>query len=253
MNFLKRVLLATLFPVLLIAYQPLLAASPKQQVTIADPFIEIHTGPGLGYPLFYVIDRGATVTIIRRRTDWFQIESEDGRTGWAKREQMQQTLLPGGEKLTLQSLTEDDFIQRQWMLGISAGELKAAPVFTIFGSRAFTENLSFEMAYGQSIGRISSSKFWKVNLLMQPLPNPAFSPFFTLGLGKINVEPGSSLIVPGETNNSFAQVGVGIQRYISRSFLLRFEANEYVVLSASTTNDSNEEVNEWKFGFAVFF
>ena len=246
-------LLATLLPVLLIAHQPLLAASPKQQVTIADPFIEIHTGPGLGYPLFYVIDRGATVTIIRSRTDWFQIESEDGRRGWAKRDQMQQTLLPDGEKLNLKSLTEEDFNRRQWMLGITGGEFKAAPVFTIFGSRAFNENLSFEVAYSQSIGRISSSKFWKVNLLMQPLPNPGFSPYFTLGLGKINVEPGSSLIVPGETNNSFAQVGLGVQRYISRSFLLRFEANEYVVLSASTINDSNEEVNEWKLGFAVFF
>ena len=49
-----------------------------------------------------------------------------------------------------------------------------------------------------------------------------------------------------------AQFGVGIQRYISRSFLFRFEANEYVIFS-SGTSDNSEVVSEWKFGFAVFF
>ena len=48
-------------------------------------------------------------------------------------------------------------------------------------------------------------------------------------------------------------LGVGIQRYISRSFLFRLEANEYVIFSADSTRNDNEVVSEWKFGFAVFF
>ena len=42
-----------------------LAASAHRQTTsytkilIADPFIELHTGPGRGYPVFHVIERGA--------------------------------------------------------------------------------------------------------------------------------------------------------------------------------------------------
>ena len=35
------------------------------RVTIADPFIELHTGPGQGYPIFYVIDRGVEVRVLR--------------------------------------------------------------------------------------------------------------------------------------------------------------------------------------------
>ena len=27
-------------------------------VTIAGPFIELHTGPAEGYPIYYVVDRG---------------------------------------------------------------------------------------------------------------------------------------------------------------------------------------------------
>ena len=36
------------------------------RVTIAEPFIELHTGPAQGYPKFYVIDRGTEVRIIDR-------------------------------------------------------------------------------------------------------------------------------------------------------------------------------------------
>ncbi len=88
---------------------------------------------------------------------------------------------------------------------------------------------------------------------MQPLPELKYSPYLTLGLGKIKVSPSATLIVPNDETNTFAQFGIGIQRYISRSFLFRFEANEYVIFSASSTSNNNEEVNEWKFGFAVFF
>ena len=44
-----------------------------------------------------------------------------------------------------------------------------------------------------------------------------------------------------------------MQRYVSRSFMLRFEANEYIIFSSSTSSPRNEVVHEWKIGFAVFF
>jgi hypothetical protein len=224
-----------------------------QRVTIADPFIELHTGAGAGYPIYHVIDRGTRVKILRRRTDWFEIQTDAGISGWASRDQMQQTLLPSGEKLALKELTEDDFSRRRWVLGVSAGQLKSAPVFTIFTAYSLTKNMAAEIAYGHSVGNSSTSTYLKTNLVMQPLPDLTYSPFLTLGFGKIKVSPGASLIVPAEEDGSFSQVGIGIQRYISRSFMLRIEANEYVIYSSSSIRDTNEVVSEWKIGFAVFF
>jgi hypothetical protein len=223
------------------------------RVRIADPFIEIHTGPAQGYPIYYVIDRGEVVTILGRQTDWYKIKSDDGKTGWASRAQMQQTLLLSGAKLVIEDQTEGDFAGRQWVLGITGGEFESAPVFTIFTAYSFTENLSAELAFGQSVGNISSSSFWKTNLVMQPLPDLSYSPYLTLGIGKINVNPSATLITPNDGSNTFSQVGVGIQKYVSRSFMLRFELNEYIIFSATNSNDQNEEVSEWKVGFAVFF
>jgi hypothetical protein len=88
---------------------------------------------------------------------------------------------------------------------------------------------------------------------MQPLPDLKYSPYMTLGFGKVEVESSSSLITSNDDSSSFAQVGIGVQRYVSRSFLFRIEVNEYVIFSTTNTNTSNEVVDEWKVGFAVFY
>ena len=227
--------------------------TPPMLVTIADPFIELHTGPGKGYPIFHVIDRGEQVEIVRRKTNWFRIIAEDGKTGWASREQMQQTLLPSGEKFEITELGADDFEQRKLVFGITGGEFENAPIFTIFGAYSLTENLAAELHFGKSVGDVSSATLWKASLVMQPLPDLTYSPYMSLGLGEIDIDPSATLITANSSTNQFSQFGVGIQRYVSRSFLLRFEYNEYIIFSPSDTTDNNEKVSEWKFGFAVFF
>jgi len=228
-------------------------APEYQRVRIADPFIELHTGPGAGYPIVQVIDRGTEVEVLRRKTNWFRIRTASGLSGWASREQMRQTLLPSGEQFKVVELDQEDFTERQWVLGVTGGEFASAPVFTVFTAYSFTDNLAAEVHFGQSVGRRSSSTFVKGNLVMQPLPDFKYSPYLTLGMGKIKVDPNATLISPVEEINNFAQFGLGLQRYISRSFLARFELNEYVIFAADSTRSDNEVVNEWKFGFAVFF
>ncbi len=222
-------------------------------VTIADPFVEMHTGPSAGYPVFHVVERGDQVRVIRRKTNWFKIETSDDKTGWVSREEMRQTLLPSGESFKLIDLDEDDFAQRKWVAGVTGGEFESAPVFTFFGGYAFSDNVAAELHFGQSVGTVSSSRYYKGNLVMQPFPDLNYSPYMTLGIGRIEVSTSSTLIAANRDDSTFAQVGLGLQTYISRSFLFRFEVNEYVVFSTTNTRNNNEVVNEWKFGFAVFY
>jgi hypothetical protein len=265
----REYLLPALFLILFALCSPLLAQSANEEqaleveapvtdnsqypVTIADPFIELHTGPSAGYPIFHVVDRGSRVNIRRQKTNWFRLETSDGISGWANREQMRQTLLPSGEQFKLLDLDETDFAKRKWVLGFTGGEFASAPVFTLFSGYSFTDNLSAEVHLGQSIGRNSSSRFLKGNLVLQPLPDLTWSPYLTAGMGVIEVSPSSILIASRDEANNFVQAGIGIQRFISRSFLFRFEVNEYVIFTADSTRNDNEVVNEWKFGFAVFY
>ena len=73
------------------------------KILIADPYIELHTGPGRGYPVFHVVERGREVEIVKRRTDWFQIRTERGIEGWVPREQMIATLSRPASRSTCRS------------------------------------------------------------------------------------------------------------------------------------------------------
>lgn len=240
---------------LMLVSSPVIAADSNAQVplTITDPYIEMHTGAGSGYPIFHVVDRGQKIFILKRKTNWYKIRTQNGKEGWATREQMQQTLLPDGEQLQFAELNQDAFQQRRWELGVTGGELADAPITSIYGAYGFTPNFSTEFTVGHSVGNVSSSVLYKLNLLMQPFPDWGYSPFFTLGMGSIDVNPNATLIEPAKQSNEFSQIGLGVRKYLSRRFMLRLEMNEYVIFSATNDKDENEDISEWKLGFAVFF
>lgn len=253
------------FFLLLVSFSTKAFSENTVQLTITDPFIEMHTGPGESYPIFHVLDRGQSIVILKRKTSWYKIRSvtaapaekndqqKNEKIGWVAKQQMQHTLLPSGQHLQLAEQGQDDFIKRQWELGVTTGKFANAPIISIYGGYLFNENLSTEMTLGQSVATVSSSNVAKVNLLMQPFPEWRYSPFFTIGAGAIRVKPNATLINPADRNNAMSQIGIGVKTYLSQRFILRFEYNQYVIFSASNDRDENEDISEWKFGFAIFF
>ena len=229
------------------------AEDDHQQVKVADPYLEIHTGPGVGYPVFYVVERGQVITIIKSHTDWFKIKTTKGKIGWVARSQMAQTLSPSGEKVELIEITRQEFKERRWEVGAMGGQLDGAPVLSVYGGYGFTPNLSAELTLSQSIGNVSSNLYLKGSLLASPFPDWRFSPYFSIGTGAMEIEPTATLIQPETTTHQFSAIGIGIRTHISQRFIFRVEYNDYVIYSASNDKDDNEEVGEWKIGFAVFF
>jgi uncharacterized protein YraI len=112
---------------------PALGEESYQTVIIADPYIELHTGPGSGYPIFHVIERGESITVLKRYTDWFQVRTQKGKEGWVDREQLSQTLAPTGEQVELKAMTQTEFEQRRWEVGAMGGEFGGAATLSIYG------------------------------------------------------------------------------------------------------------------------
>ena len=57
------------------------AAREYLQLFVTEPYLELHTGPGRGYPVFNVVPRDASVDVLFRRTDWFKVRTERGVEG----------------------------------------------------------------------------------------------------------------------------------------------------------------------------
>jgi len=220
------------------------------EVKVADPYIELHVGPGTGYPIFYVVDRGDFVEVIKRKTDWFKVRTAKGKTGWVSRTQMEKTLTPSGEVTAFSDAGLGDFSQRRWEIGLVGGSFNGAPVMTAYGAYALSANLSAEVSASQVTGDFSSSELVNFNLLLHPFSKWRYSPFFTLGAGQITSRPSVTLIQVRDSQDLVAHAGVGIKVYLTRRFIFRAEYKNYV---GFTSNDDNKEFEEWKAGFAFFF
>ena len=228
------------------------AAAEKRlrEVAVADPYLEMHTGPGRGYPIFNVVDRGDTVSIVKQRTDWYLVRTERGKEGWVDRDQMEQTLNPDGDTFTVERTTKEDFTNARWEAGVLAGDFGGANIVSLYGGYSLTPNVSIEAWGSQILGNFSNGWMGSLNVVHETFPDWRVSPFFTLGAGVIHTEPKSTIVQGEDRTDQVAHVGAGFRVFAARRFVLRAEYKSYVVF---TSRDDNEEVEEWKVGFAFFF
>lgn len=221
-----------------------------ERVEIADPYIELRTGPGRGYPIFHVEERGAAVELLVRKTEWFKVRTARDIEGWVNRVQLERTLTPDGAEVRVRDGDLAGFIDRRWEFGVMGGEFGGSGTISAYALRALGPGLHGEVSLSHVLGKFADSVILSVDLLAQPVPQWRISPFFLLGTGVIDTRSHSVLVQALDDRDQLSHVGVGVRAYVSRHILLRVEYRYHTIF---TSRDDNEEVNEWKAGFSVFF
>ncbi len=219
-------------------------------VVVSDPFVEMHTGPGRGYPVFHVIEKGENILLVKRHTDWFKAITDKGLTGWVKRTDLNKTLGPDGSEIDFSAPDWQDYVDRRFELGVLGGDFQGADSLTAYVAFPLTHNISAELKNTRTFSSIANNQLLGVNVVHKPFPEWKLSPFITLGTGEIQIAPSVDLVQSEERENPVMTVGGGAFFYISRRFLLRMEYNHHTLL---TKRENNEEIEEWKAGFSVFF
>lgn len=220
------------------------------EVTVADPYLELRTGPGRGFPIVHVVERGEKVRVLKRRTDWFEVQDADGREGWVHRKQMAETLVPAGERMEIDDPAREDFGAHRREVGLLIGDYGGANVVTAYGAYAFNEHLAGELALSHILGNFSDGQIATLGVTHVPRPDWRIQPFLSIGTGMIRIQPKGTLVQTPERTDQVAYAGIGVRAYLARRFIVRGEYKEYVVF---TDRDENEEAIEWKIGFAFFF
>ncbi len=230
-------------------------AAPQtfQQVKVAAPYLEMYVGPGEGYPIFHVMERGSVAEILIQKANWYKVRNQKNIEGWVPYEQISQTTALNGDKIQFTQLTQEDFSERNWEWGALGGDFGGAPIFSVYGSYLFNKSFATEVSVSQSIGDVSSSTFFKFGFIMQPFPEWEYSPYFLMGTGLINVQPAATLVQPVEQSNQISNISFGVRTHLTQQIIMRMEYSEYVIFSATKDNDDNEDIKEWKVGFAIFF
>jgi hypothetical protein len=220
------------------------------EVIVADPYLELRTGPGRGFPIVYVVERGERVRVLKRRTDWFQVQDAGGHQGWVHKSQMLETLVPAGTRLQIDDPAREDFTAHRREAGLLIGDYGGANVITAYGAYAFNAHLSGEVSASHILGSFSDGEAAAIGVTHVPVPEWRVQPFLSMGTGMIRIRPKGTLVQTPARTDQFAYVGGGLRAYLARRFIIRAEYKEHVVF---TDRDENEVVNEWKIGFAFFF
>ena len=204
------------------------------RVKITDPFIEMHTGPGRGYPVFFVVPREQWIIIELRHTDWYKVRTEEDKVGWVQRQQLQSTLTATGDRKTFNDILLNDYLNRHVQLGAAWGHFKSEPMLKIWSSYRFSETLSIEGTVGQVQGVFAGTDFVHLNLLSEPWSDQRFSPFFSVGLGRVKNFPNQSLVGATATDSQLANASVGVRYYLSERFVIRADYTLYTSFVADT-------------------
>jgi uncharacterized protein YgiM (DUF1202 family) len=241
-----------LLALLLCAVPALGLAAPHEllQLFVTEPFLELHTGPGRGYPVTQVVARGESVDVLFRRTEWFKVRTERGIEGWASERAMVSTTLADGSAFKFERGDRKGFQSHRWEGGILTGDYAGATLVEGYLARSLTDNLKVELYMGQFLGNLSNGYVADLGLNHVFMPEWRISPFVTLGTGIERTEPKATLVTPLNQNYQTAYAGAGARYYMTRRFFLRAEYRHHTVF---TKSDANEVKQEWKIGFAFFY
>jgi hypothetical protein len=224
------------------------AAEKNLVLVVTDPYIEMHSGPGRGFPVVYVVGRDELITVLFSRTDWFKIRGPRGNEGWVRRTDLARTLLVSGEAAPIPPYP--DFATHRWELGAGYGVYNRENLVTAYADFGLTTSLDVELVAQEAFGTIDNRYIASIGLRHTFIPEwKWFSPTAGIGMAyqyiQDRVPP-----APLQKSNEMAYVSLGARGFITRRFLWRADWRHYVVF-----NDLNvyEDLEEWKFGLAVFF
>jgi hypothetical protein len=225
-------------------------ADEVKSVVVKDPYLELHTGPGRGYPVAQVIDRGASVTLVRRRTDWIKVRNDRGREGWVNRTQLERTLTPDGEPVRVAGPSPESRLEHRWETSIGTGDFDGASMITASGQYALTNSLVVRVDASQLLGNFSNGWLATAGIAHIFMPQWRVSPFVGIGGGVVHVSPEATLVQPQDRTDETAYAGLGVRGFLTDRFLLQAEYRKYQVF---TSQDENEELDAWTVAFTYFF
>jgi hypothetical protein len=229
------------------------AAHAKREpapVVVQDAYVDLRTGPGKGYPAAYSAERGATIQLLRQRTDWIKVRTEGGREGWVHRSQLERTLTPDGAEVRVAGPTPEARTEHRWEASAVTGDFGGANVVGVRGAYALTPSLFVRVDASHLLGDYSNGWLGAAGIAHVFVPEWRVSPFVGIGGGVLSISPKATLVQAEDRTDSIAYAGLGVRGFLTNRFLLQAEYRSYVVF---TSRDDNEEIDEWTVGFTYFF
>jgi len=229
-------------------------AQVTERVKVADPYLEMRTGPGRGFPVHHVAARHEFVIIELRATDWFKVrtvsDTGNDKIGWVHRRQLEATLTEAGVAKTFRDTALDDYLTRRVQIGAAAGRFRSEPMQKLWMSYRLSDALSLEGTLAQVQGVFSGTDMWHGNLIAEPWSDQRWSPFLGIGVGRFRNFPNQTLVGASDTDANLANATFGVRWYMTERFVLRAD---YTLYTAFVSDQRAQEFRAVTAGISFFF
>ena len=224
--------------------------TPNVELSVIDSFIELHSGPGRGYPILNTIEQGETVHVYKRRGTWYLVSDKRLNQGWVPQDKLARTIASTGLPAALPDVNHGDYLAQKIRIGFSAGKQDDDETANIMLGYRLLSFASIEAEVGQIFTDRSDGYSYGANLLIEPIQSLSFTPFISYGLGKSEFKDKATQSVGSDSRSSdYHFWGAGINYYIGLNFVVR---GEYRKVHLSSNNDS-ASTSAWRIGFSSFF
>ncbi|MFQ5597587.1 MAG: SH3 domain-containing protein [Nitrospiria bacterium] len=220
------------------------------RATVIEPFLEIRTGPGRTYPIFYIAEKGERLILIKKRTDWVQVRLAGERVGWVHRHEIEKTLRASGHKRGLGERIYDDYIEDQLEIGWGWGRFERDDILYVRMRYLFSETISLEGNFGFASGDLGETDIYVGGLVISPWQGQWFSLFGTIGGGWITTQPANLLVNAQRDRFETAYAGVGFQAPLLKRLSIRGDFRNFTLFIGP---ERNREVQEYSLGVMFGF
>ncbi|MBX2858577.1 MAG: SH3 domain-containing protein [Cellvibrionaceae bacterium] len=225
------------------------------RLQVIDPYADVHSGPGRGYPVLHAIEEGEYIDVLTRRPGWYEVRTQNGRVGWVTAAKISRTIQVSGEPADLPDVSFGDYLKNTWRVGYSAGvfssgELDGSDLWSAFVGYRATSWLGVEAEYGKAYREDVRGDYYGVNVLVEPISKWRLSPYLLLGLGNIKIDSQPGFVpLPLNSSSDYQNYAIGTNFYLGRNFLIKLEYRSYIV----STDTDDAGLGSWRLGFNTFF
>jgi uncharacterized protein YraI len=221
-----------------------------QKAEVAEPFLEIHTGPGAGYPIFYVAEKGEEILLLKRRTDWYKVRLSNRKEGWVYRGEIEKTLLAQGRKKNVFERFYDDHIAGRLNMGLGVGSFGGDSSLYVRADYDMIEIIKAEAGAVFVSGDFGSTQIYSGGIVIVPYRGRWISFSGTMGAGVVKSTPSGLLIDATRDTSPEAHAGIGISIRLVRNLFLDGDFRNFTVF---TSSDSTREFQEYSLGLSFQF
>jgi len=229
-------------------------AKPRFQVEVTEPYLNLRTGPGRFYPIFYVAERGQSLTVIKRKAFWYKVRmtgiGQREIVGWAYRDDLGKTQVADLGTVTAEHPRMNHAYEPRFRAGFFLGDLNEADSISGFLAFQATPLIDTELHAGKWVGGTEEGWFVNGQLVHVPFRKWWIKPFLSVGYGHLEREARGTNILQLDNSDNFLLSGSGLQVRISSQFQLRLEYRHFNTL---TSRNDNSELEQWQVGLSANF